>query len=96
MPRNWSLLVVGRVAIDVVITAVALMLKVATVWLIAREVLPVHPGLWRIFEVAPIGFLAESTERAAEDFFPGYAHTFTEIGKERGWAPTTRGPNQPM
>jgi alkanesulfonate monooxygenase SsuD/methylene tetrahydromethanopterin reductase-like flavin-dependent oxidoreductase (luciferase family) len=24
------------------------------------------------------------------DFFPGYAHAFTEIGKERGWPPVTR------
>ena len=31
-----------------------------------------------------------STDQAADDFFPGYAHTFTEIGKERGWSPTTR------
>jgi probable LLM family oxidoreductase len=38
-----------------------------------------------------IGFLGDSTKRAADDFFPGYAHTFTEIGKERGWPPTTRG-----
>jgi probable LLM family oxidoreductase len=37
-----------------------------------------------------IGFLADTTERAANDFYPGYAHTFTEIGKERGWPPTTR------
>src|ERR1700740_2823623 len=37
-----------------------------------------------------IGFLADTTEEAAEIFFTGYAHTFTEIGKERGWAPTTR------
>jgi alkanesulfonate monooxygenase SsuD/methylene tetrahydromethanopterin reductase-like flavin-dependent oxidoreductase (luciferase family) len=37
-----------------------------------------------------IGFLADTTEQAADDFFPGYAHTFTEIGKERGWSPTTR------
>ncbi len=37
-----------------------------------------------------IGFLADTTEKAADDFFPGYAHTFTEIGKERGWSPTTR------
>jgi probable LLM family oxidoreductase len=37
-----------------------------------------------------IGFVADTTEQAADDFFPGYAHTFTEIGKERGWAPTTR------
>ncbi|MDQ2711506.1 MAG: LLM class flavin-dependent oxidoreductase [Acidobacteriota bacterium] len=37
-----------------------------------------------------IGFLADTTQQAADDFFPGYAHTFTEIGKERGWSPTTR------
>jgi probable LLM family oxidoreductase len=37
-----------------------------------------------------IGFLGETTEQAAEDFFPGYAYTFTELGKERGWSPTTR------
>ena len=37
-----------------------------------------------------IGFLGDSTKQAADDFFPGYAHTFTEIGKERGWAPATR------
>src|SRR3984885_15076739 len=37
-----------------------------------------------------IGFLGDTTQQAADDFFPGYAHTFTEIGKERGWPPTTR------
>jgi probable LLM family oxidoreductase len=37
-----------------------------------------------------VGFLGDSTEQAADDFFPGYAHTFTEIGKERGWRPATR------
>src|SRR5436309_14583435 len=37
-----------------------------------------------------IGFLAETADEAAEIFFPGYAHTFTEIGKERGWPPATR------
>src|ERR1700691_1138940 len=37
-----------------------------------------------------IGFLADTTAQAADDFYPGYAHTFTEIGKERGWPPTTR------
>lgn len=37
-----------------------------------------------------IGFLGDTTKEAANDFFPGYAHTFTEIGKERGWPPTTR------
>jgi probable LLM family oxidoreductase len=38
-----------------------------------------------------IGFLGDTTQRAADDFYPGYAHTFTEIGKERGWPPATRG-----
>src|ERR1700758_5556116 len=37
-----------------------------------------------------IGFLGNSTQEAADDFYPGYAHTFTEIGKERGWPPATR------
>src|SRR3977135_891623 len=37
-----------------------------------------------------VGFLAASTDEAAEIFFPGYAHTFTEIGKERGWPAATR------
>ena len=37
-----------------------------------------------------IGFLGDTTEQAAEDFYRGYAHTFTEIGKERGWRPATR------
>jgi probable LLM family oxidoreductase len=37
-----------------------------------------------------IGFLGDTTRQAAEDFYPGYAHTFTEIGKERGWPPATR------
>jgi probable LLM family oxidoreductase len=37
-----------------------------------------------------VGFVGDTTEQAANDFYPGYAHTFTEIGKERGWPPTTR------
>lgn len=37
-----------------------------------------------------LGHIADTTEQAAEDFFPGYARAFTEIGRERGWPPTTR------
>src|ERR1700741_2396073 len=29
-------------------------------------------------------------QQAADEFFPGYARSFTEIGKERGWPPITR------
>ncbi len=38
-----------------------------------------------------LGYIADTTEEAIEDFYPGYARSFTEIGKERGWAPVTRG-----
>src|ERR671921_293391 len=37
-----------------------------------------------------IGYVAETTQQAADEFFPGYARTFTDIGKERGWRPATR------
>ncbi len=37
-----------------------------------------------------IGFVADTMEHAADEFFPGYAAMFTQIGKERGWPPTTR------
>ena len=37
-----------------------------------------------------LGYVAESSARAANDFFPGYAQSFSEIGKERGWPPVTR------
>ncbi len=37
-----------------------------------------------------LGYIADTDKLAADDFFPGYAETFTQIGKERGWPPTTR------
>lgn len=37
-----------------------------------------------------LGYVAETTQQAADDFYPGYARAFTEIGKERGWRPVTR------
>ncbi len=40
--------------------------------------------------VHSLGYVAETTEEAADDFFPGYARAFTDIGKERGWGPVTR------
>src|SRR5580692_4990386 len=40
--------------------------------------------------VHALGYVAETTEKAVDDFFPGYAKTFSRIGKERGWAPVTR------
>lgn len=40
--------------------------------------------------VHALGYVAETTQAAVEDFFPGYARTFTKVGKERGWPPVTR------
>ncbi len=40
--------------------------------------------------VHSLGYVAETTEEAADDFFPGYARAFSDIGKERGWRPVTR------
>jgi probable LLM family oxidoreductase len=37
-----------------------------------------------------LGYVADTTAQAADEFFPGYARAFTDIGKERGWPPTTR------
>jgi hypothetical protein len=34
--------------------------------------------------------VSNTTAQAADDLFPAYAHTFTQIGKERGWPPVTR------
>lgn len=49
-----------------------------------------HPAEKLIVGLHAIGFLADSIEQAAEEFWPGYAHTFTKIGKERGWPPASR------
>jgi alkanesulfonate monooxygenase SsuD/methylene tetrahydromethanopterin reductase-like flavin-dependent oxidoreductase (luciferase family) len=36
------------------------------------------------------GFLADPSALAAETFWPAYRETFGWIGRERGWAPSTR------
>jgi probable LLM family oxidoreductase len=35
-------------------------------------------------------YVAETSERAAEDFYPGYADMMNAIGRERGWSPIQR------
>src|ERR1700749_4159923 len=37
-----------------------------------------------------LGFLGDTASKAENEFFPGYARSFSEIGKERGWPPVTR------
>ena len=36
-----------------------------------------------------LGYVAENSQQARDIYFPGYAETFTRIGKERGWPPVT-------
>lgn len=49
-----------------------------------------HPADYLKVGLHSLGYVADTTEQAAEDFFPGYARTFTRIGRERGWGPVTR------
>jgi probable LLM family oxidoreductase len=37
-----------------------------------------------------LGYVADTSEEAVNNYYPGYAETFTRIGKERGWPPVTR------
>ena len=37
-----------------------------------------------------VGFLADTNQQAADTLWPAYSATFTRIGRERGWPPTTR------
>lgn len=36
-----------------------------------------------------LGYVSDTTEKAISEYYPGYAETFTRIGKERGWPPVT-------
>jgi probable LLM family oxidoreductase len=36
-----------------------------------------------------LGYVANTTQEAVDDYYPGYTRTFTTIGKERGWPPVT-------
>jgi alkanesulfonate monooxygenase SsuD/methylene tetrahydromethanopterin reductase-like flavin-dependent oxidoreductase (luciferase family) len=37
-----------------------------------------------------LGYVGTNPTNAVDDYFPGYAKTFTRIGKERGWPPVSR------
>ena len=37
-----------------------------------------------------LGYVAEGSQQAQDEFYPGYAKSMTDIGKERGWPPMTR------
>ena len=37
-----------------------------------------------------LGYVANTTQQALDEFYPGYAEAMTKVGKERGWPPMTR------
>jgi probable LLM family oxidoreductase len=49
-----------------------------------------HPPEKLTVGLHSIGYVADTTEQAAEEFWPSYSDTFARIGRERGWPPTTR------
>jgi probable LLM family oxidoreductase len=40
--------------------------------------------------VHSLGYVAATTQEAADDFFPGYARAIDSVARERGWAPMSR------
>ena len=40
--------------------------------------------------VHSLGYVADTTQQAADEFFPGYAKAIASVAKERGWGPVTR------
>ena len=49
-----------------------------------------HPADRLKVGVHSLGYVAGTSQEAADDFFPGYARAMTDIGKERGWSGMTR------
>lgn len=49
-----------------------------------------HPPEKLTVGLHSLGYVADNAENAVNDYYPGYAETFTRIGKERGWPPVTR------
>jgi probable LLM family oxidoreductase len=40
--------------------------------------------------VHSLGYIADTTQQAADEFFPGYARAVADVAKERGWRAVTR------
>ena len=49
-----------------------------------------HPADQLKVGLHSLGYVGNTTEEAIGDYYPGYAETFTRIGKERGWPPVTK------
>lgn len=44
----------------------------------------------RIVSINSQTYIADSSKKAADEFYPGYAAVMTRIGRERGWGPMNR------
>jgi len=49
-----------------------------------------HPESLLKVGLHSFGYVATSTQKALDEFYPGYAASISRIGKERGWPPVTR------
>lgn len=49
-----------------------------------------HPPEQLKVGIHSLGYVAETSQQARDEFYPGYADVFTQIGRERGWPPVTR------
>lgn len=49
-----------------------------------------HPPTDMKVGLHSLGYVGQKNDVALNKYFPGYAETFTRIGRERGWPPVTR------
>ncbi len=49
-----------------------------------------HDPAYAPLAVHAHGYIADTTQQAADEFFPSYAAAMTKLGAERGWPPMTR------
>jgi probable LLM family oxidoreductase len=49
-----------------------------------------HPAERLKVGLHSLGYVADTSRQARDEAFPGYARTFTDVGRERGWPPVTR------
>ncbi len=49
-----------------------------------------HPAEQLKVGLHSLGYVANTTEEALDEFYPGYAEAMTKVGKERGWPPMSR------
>src|SRR2546426_3230380 len=49
-----------------------------------------HPRDGLKVGVHSLGYVAATTQEAADDFFPGYARAMNSVARERGWPPMSR------